>query len=181
MYSLVLRPLLDFYFSSCGVCSMPLRWNNALLMMIIIIVLALWWKKSTKKEKCVVECCTDSTRDVVFLSESTNPSDGSFFSSHWRMEIKHLPLSLDVKWQEFHLWWQICSTNPFPKYPNSLECPLHPDLNSKFLKHIKKCPLWKHRWWYLCSLAGRIWFKRDMTNLWRIGQTLFIKPIHKQS
>lgn len=68
VYYLVLRPLLDFYFSLCGVCSMPLRWKNALLIMIIIIVLALWLKKMTKKqEKCVVECCTDSTRDVVFF------------------------------------------------------------------------------------------------------------------
>lgn len=47
---------------------MPLRWKNALLIMIIIIVLALWLQKNAKKkEKCVVECCTDSTRDVVFL------------------------------------------------------------------------------------------------------------------
>ena len=37
-YYLVLRPLLDFYFSLCGVCSMPLRWKNALLMMIILLL-----------------------------------------------------------------------------------------------------------------------------------------------
>lgn len=36
-------------------------------------------KKIDKKEKCVVECCTDSTRVVVFLSESTNLSDSPFF------------------------------------------------------------------------------------------------------
>lgn len=64
VYYLVLRPLLDFYFSLCGVCSMPLRWKNALIM-ISIIVLALWLKKN--QEKCVVECCTDSIRDVVFF------------------------------------------------------------------------------------------------------------------
>lgn len=40
----------------------------ALLISIIIIVLALCLKKNeTKKEKRVVECCTDSTRNVVFL------------------------------------------------------------------------------------------------------------------
>lgn len=45
-------------------------------------------RKMTKKknpnktnEKCVVECCTDSTRDVVFFNESTNLSDGPFHSS----------------------------------------------------------------------------------------------------
>lgn len=72
---------------------MPLRWKNALLLiMIIIIVLALWLKKKTakkeKQEKCVVECCTDSTRDVVFFKESTNLSDGPFYSSHRQMGIK---------------------------------------------------------------------------------------------
>lgn len=87
VYYLVLRPLLDFYFSSCGVCSMPLRWKNALLIM-IIIVLALWLKRTKKQEKCVVECCTDSTRDVVFLLESTNLGDGPFYSSHRQMGIK---------------------------------------------------------------------------------------------
>lgn len=48
-------------------------------------------KKEQKKktqEKCVVECCTDSTRDVVFLLESTNLSDGPFYSSHRQMGIK---------------------------------------------------------------------------------------------
>lgn len=35
--------------------------------MISIIVLALWLKTRQKKlKRCVVECCTDSTRDVVF-------------------------------------------------------------------------------------------------------------------
>lgn len=69
---------------------MPLRWNNALLMMIIIIAFGIMVKKKklTKKEKCVVECCTDSTRDVVFLSESTNLSDGPFFSSLRPMGIR---------------------------------------------------------------------------------------------
>lgn len=45
-------------------------------------------QKTKKKENCVVECCTDSTRDVVFLKESTNPSDGPFYSSHRQMGIK---------------------------------------------------------------------------------------------
>lgn len=71
---------------------MPLRWKNALLIMIIIIVFGIMVKKKNKKkknqEKCVVECCTDSTRDVVFLLESTNLSDGPFYSSHWQMGIK---------------------------------------------------------------------------------------------
>lgn len=57
--------------------------------MIIIIVLALRLKKKQQKqEKCVVECCTDSARDVVFFKESTNLSDGPFYSSHWQMGIK---------------------------------------------------------------------------------------------
>lgn len=47
------------------------------------------FKKATKKqEKCVVECCTDSTRDVVFFKESTNLSDGPFYSSQRQMGIK---------------------------------------------------------------------------------------------
>lgn len=48
-------------------------------------------KKLQKKEKRVVECCTDSTRDVVFFfffKESTNLSDGPFYSSHRQMGIK---------------------------------------------------------------------------------------------
>lgn len=55
VYYLVLRPLLDFYFSLCGVCSMPLRWKNALIM-ISIIVLALWLKKQ-KNKKSREMCC----------------------------------------------------------------------------------------------------------------------------
>lgn len=54
VYYLVLRPLLDFYFSLCGVCSMPLRWKNALLIMIIIIVLALCLKKQQKNKRNVL-------------------------------------------------------------------------------------------------------------------------------
>lgn len=50
VYYLVSRPLLDFYFSSCGVRSMPLRWKNALLMMMMmIIVFGIMVKK--KKDK----------------------------------------------------------------------------------------------------------------------------------
>lgn len=48
-------------------------------------------KNNKKQEKCVVECCTDSPRDVVFcffFKESTNLSDGPFYSSHWQMGIK---------------------------------------------------------------------------------------------
>lgn len=68
VYYLVLRPLLDFSFSSCGVCSMPLRWKNALIMISIIVFGIMVKKKQQKKqEKRVVECCTDSTRDVVFF------------------------------------------------------------------------------------------------------------------
>lgn len=71
MYYLVLRPLLEFFFFSspfclCGVCSMPSRWRNALIM-ISIIVFGIMVKKKKTKEKCDVECCTDSSRDVVFL------------------------------------------------------------------------------------------------------------------
>lgn len=57
----------------------------------MIIIIVFWhygWKNNKKKEKCVVECCTDSTRDVVFFKESTNLSDGPFHSSHWQMGIK---------------------------------------------------------------------------------------------
>lgn len=53
--------------------------ENALLISIIIIVLALRIKNETKKkEKRVVECCTDSTRNVVFLFlyESSNSKRG---------------------------------------------------------------------------------------------------------
>lgn len=64
--------------------------------MISIIVLALWLKtrkKNTKNlKRCVVECCTDSTRDVVFFlfffKESTNLSDGFFNSSRRQKGIK---------------------------------------------------------------------------------------------
>ena len=46
-------------------------------------------KKIKKQETCVVECCTDRNRDVVFFfKESTNLSDGPFYSSLWQMGIK---------------------------------------------------------------------------------------------
>lgn len=91
MYYLVLRPLLDFYFSSCGVCSMPLRWKNALLIMIIIIVLALWLKnknKTKKKRHVLLNVVQIALEMLCFFKESTNLSDGPFYSSHRQMGIK---------------------------------------------------------------------------------------------
>lgn len=87
VYYLVLRPLLDFYFSLCGVCSMPLRWKNALLIMIIIIVLALWLKKTktTKKQNkrnVLLNVVQIALEMLCFFKESTNLSDGPFYSSH---------------------------------------------------------------------------------------------------
>lgn len=59
-------------------------------------------KKTQKKQNkwnVFVECCTDSTRNVVFcffflyfFEESTNLSDGPFDSSHWQMGIKKMPI-----------------------------------------------------------------------------------------
>lgn len=89
VYYLVLRPLLDFYFSLCGVCSMPLRWKNALLIMIIIIVLALWLQKNAKKKRNVLLNVVQIALEMLcFFKESTNPSDGPFLSSHRQMGIK---------------------------------------------------------------------------------------------
>lgn len=89
MYYLVLRPLLDFYFSLCGVCSMPLRWKNALLIMIIIIVFGIMVKKTTKKKRNVLLNVVQIALEMLcFFNESTNLSDGPFYSSHRQMGIK---------------------------------------------------------------------------------------------
>lgn len=75
VYYLVLRPLLDFYFSLCGVCSMPLRWKNALIM-ISIIVLALWLKKKKIKRNVLLNVVQIALEMLCFFKESTNPSNG---------------------------------------------------------------------------------------------------------
>lgn len=54
--------------------------ENALLISIIILVLALCLKNETKKEKRVVECCTDSTRNVVFLFCMRAQTESAVFS-----------------------------------------------------------------------------------------------------
>lgn len=113
MYYLVLRPLLEFNFSLCGVCSMPLRWKNALIM-ISIIVLALWLKKKIKRNVLlnVVQIALEMLCFFVFcfvfvyflfcfFKESTNLSDGPSSSSRWQMGIKwpanHRKMSNDKK------------------------------------------------------------------------------------
>lgn len=125
-WHLVLRPLLlllllDFHFSLCGVCSMPSRWKNALLMMIIIVFWHYGLRKTKKHEKKswnvllnVVQIALEMLCFffVFCFNESTNLSDGPFYSSHWQMGIKR-PAN-HFKWQK-----NVDRMKPFVSVPSS--------------------------------------------------------------
>lgn len=151
------------YFSLCGVRSMPLRWKNALLISIIIIVLALRFKKKTKKKESkkanrVVECCTDSTRNVVFLFlyESSNLKRGPLPSSRRQGGVKQT--ANDFRRHETKIWLD-----------NYVRFSRINDWSQLTVLYMWKMrALWKEKYWCWCHGVFSLLF-------------LLLKPVFLQS